>query len=313
MKFVLLGFGVIFLLILALGAYVFWNACARRKELPWLVEEEIKRTSYAKYYDCMKDAEQWLQDHNQKDVYITSDDGLKLRARWIENKNPVGTILFAHGYRSTPLLDFGVAYPFYYEMGFNILIPDQRSHGKSQGRFITFGVKECKDFLCWINYHNEQLGKYPILLSGLSMGASTVMYLADEDLPKNVGGIIADCGFTSPKDILGCVFKSVTHLPAGIAIWATNLFARLIAGFSLNQKDSRKSLSKNKLPILMVHGKDDDFVPCWMTEEGYAVCAGDKQLLLVDGAGHGVSFLEDPEAYTALLHKMIEKVLAKNN
>ena len=311
MKIAVLVLGLIIFSILALGAYVFWTACARRKELPWLVEEEIKRTSYAKYYDCMKDADAWLRAHNQKDVYITSEDGLRLRARWIENENPVGTILFAHGYRSTPILDFGVAYPFYYEMGFNILIPDQRAHGESQGRFITFGVKECKDFLRWIDYHNQHLGKYPLLLSGLSMGAATVMYLADEDLPENVGGIIADCGFTSPKDILGCIFTRVTHMPSAIAIYATDIFARLIAGFSLYKKDSRKTLAKNKLPILLVHGKDDDFVPCTMTEEGYEACSGNKHLLLVDGAGHGVSFLKDPDGYITLLHKMITVVLEK--
>ena len=311
MKIVLLVLGTGLLLILAVGAYVFWAACTRKKELPWLVEEEIKKTSYAKYYGCMSNADQWLRDHNQKDVYVTSEDGLRLRARWIEHENPVGTILFAHGYRSTPLLDFGVAYPFYYELGFNILIPDQRSHGKSQGRFITFGVKESKDMLCWIKYHNRKLGKCPMVLSGLSMGASTMMYLADEELPDNVGAIIADCGFTSPKDILSCVFTNVTHLPAAVAIWATDIFARLIAGFSLNQKDSRKTLAKNKLPILLVHGKDDDFVPCYMTEEGYASCAGEKELLLVDGAGHGVSFLIDPDGYTALIVKLIGNIINK--
>lgn len=307
MKIVLLVLGVVLFLIFAVGAYTFWSACARKKELPWLVKEEIERTSYAKYYGCIKNADQWLRDHNQKDVYITSEDGLKLHGRWIEQEKAVGTIIFAHGYRSTPLLDFGVAYPFYYEMGFNILIPDQRCHGKSEGSFITFGVKESKDFLCWIQYHNQQFGKLPIILSGLSMGASTVMYLADEDLPENVGGIIADCGFTSPKEIISCVFKNVTHLPATIAIWVADIFARLIAGFSLDQKDSRRTLAKNKLPILLVHGKDDDFVPCWMTEEGYDTCAGDKSLLLVDGAGHGVSFLIDPDAYTDLIVKLLRK------
>ena len=311
MKYVLLGLGILLILILALGAYVFWTACARRKELPWLVKDEIKRTAYAKYYECMKDADQWLRDHNQKDVYITSDDGLKLHALWIAHDNPVGTILFAHGYRSTPLLDFGVAYPFYYEMGFNILVPDQRSHGKSQGKFITFGVKESKDFLCWTKYHNQKLSNCPVVLSGLSMGASTVMYLADEPLPDNVAAIIADCGFTSPKEIIGSVFKKVTHLPPMIAIWATDIFSRIVAGFSLNEKDSRRTLAKNKLPILLVHGKDDDFVPCRMTEEGYEACAGNKKLLLVDGAGHGVSFLKNPDGYSALIVEMLNRVINK--
>lgn len=312
MTIFLLVVGALLLLILASGAYVFIVACARKKDLPWLVETQIKKTSYGKYYECMKDADQWLRSHNAQDVYINSDDGLRLHGLWVANENPVGTILLAHGYRSTPLLDFGVAYPFYYELGFNILVPDQRAHGKSQGRFITFGVKESNDMLCWIRYHNRANGQSPMVLSGLSMGASTVMYLADETLPENVKAIIADCGFTSPKDILSCVFTKVTHLPATVAMWATDIFARLIAGFSLSQKDSRITLAKNKLPILLVHGKDDDFVPCRMTEEGYAACTGRKELLLVDGAGHGVSFLVAPDRYTALIIKHLDGIINNN-
>ena len=305
--FCILGF--VILLTLASGAYVFTTACLRKKELPWLLENEIKKTTYGKYYECMKDADEWLQDHNVQDVYITSDDRLRLRARWVPAENAVGTVLFAHGYRSTPILDFGVAFPTYHEMGFNILVPDHRCHGKSEGRFITFGVKESKDMCRWIDYHNSTFGMFPVLLSGMSMGASTVMYMADEPLPENVKAIIADCGFTTPKDILSSVFKSVTHLPAAPSIWATDLFARLFAGFSLTEKDTRKTLTENKLPILIVHGEKDDFVPCYMSKEAYAACGGPKKLLLVKGADHGVSFLVEPDKYTNEINAIVDKLI----
>ncbi len=304
--------GALFLLFFVSGGYVFAVACLRRKELPWLVEKEIKNTTYGKYYTCMRDADQWLRDHNAQDVYVTSKDGLRLHGLWVENKNPVATILLAHGYRSTPLLDFSVAYPFYWELGFNILVPDQRCHGKSEGRYITFGVKESGDMLQWIAYHNQKMESIPIVLSGLSMGASTVMYLADEHLPKNVKAIIADCGFTSPKDILSSVFTDVTHLPAGFSILSTDLFARVFAGFSLTQKDSRKTLSKNHLPILIVHGIKDDFVPHWMSKEGFAACNGQKELLLVEGAGHGVSFLVEPDRYQNAIMKLLNNSIIQN-
>ena len=283
------------------GGYVFWAACARRKELPWLVEEEIKKTSYGKYYDYIVAADQWLRDHKTRDLEIISYDGLKLHGIWIPADNAKGTILLAHGYRSTKLVDFGVAFEYYHSLGLNILVPDQRSHGKSQGRYITFGVKESKDMLQWVQYHNSQLGDWQLILSGLSMGASTVMYLADKDLPENVKGIIADCGFTSPKAIISQVFRTVTHLPAAPSVWIADKFAQLFAGFSLAGEDSRKSLAASRVPILIVHGKDDHFVPCWMSEQGYAACTGPKHLLLVDGAGHGVSFIVDTERYTALI------------
>lgn len=296
----------LFLLVLVSGAYVFVVACVRRKDLPWLVEEEIKKTSFGKYYPFIVKSHQWLLDHNAEDVYTTSEEGLKLHGLWIPAADAKGTVLFAHGYRSTMLVDFGLAFDYYHNAGMNLLIPDQRSHGKSQGRYITFGVKESDDMRMWIAFHNECFGSYPMILSGISMGASTMMYLANEQLPDNVKGIIADCGFTSPKEIISKVFRSVIHLPVVPTIWITGLFARIFAHFSLDEKDSRRTLSKSNLPILMIHGTDDDFVPCEMTKEAYAACTGDKQILLVEGAGHGVSFLVDRDGYSALIQKFLE-------
>lgn len=302
--FVLLSF---VLLILLSGAYMFIVGCVRKSDLPWLVEEEIKKTSYGRFYDYMVSADRWLKEHEAQEVTITSDDGLRLYGLWIPAQQPKGTILLAHGYRSTKLADFSVAYDYYHRQGMNILVPDQRSHGKSQGRYITFGVKESTDMLRWIEFHNRELGRYPLILSGLSMGASTMLYLADQDLPENVKGLIADCGFTSPKDILASVFRRVIHLPAAPTIWAAELFARLFGGFSLYGKDTRKSLAHSKIPVFMIHGTGDDFVPCDMTRQGYDACTSEKQLLLVEGAEHGLSFLEDTETYTAMLEQFLRK------
>lgn len=295
-----LFFSVLLMLVFS-GGYLFWASCVRRKEIPWLVEEEIKKTSYGKYYEYIVAADKWLRDHKTEDLEIISYDGLKLFGTWVPVENAKGTILLAHGYRSAKFVDFGIALEYYHSLGLNILLPDQRSHGKSQGKYITFGVKECRDMLQWIRFHNSQFGNYQIILSGLSMGASTVLYLADQDLPNNVKGIIADCGFTSPKAIISHVFKNVTHMPAVLSVWFADIFARVFAGFSFSEKDSRVALSNARIPVLIVHGKDDHFVPCWMSEQGYAACTGPKHLLLVDGAGHGVSFIVDTERYKSMI------------
>ena len=192
---------------------------------------------------------------------------------------------------------------FYRSYGLNILLPDQRAHGKSEGRLITFGVKECRDVKEWIYWVNSRCGELPVILSGLSMGASTVMYLADEELPTNVKGIVADCGFTSPWEIISAVFRNATHLPASPSLWIAEGFARVFGGFSLRQKDSRKVLKNSKLPLLIVHGTADAFVPCEMTRQGYEACTGEKEMFLVEGAEHGLSFLKDGARYK-------EKVLA---
>ena len=301
--------GAVLLLVIVSGIYVFIAACVRRKELPWLVEEEINKTSYVKYYHLMADADKWLKGHQVEDVYITSDDGLKLHALLIPADNPKGTMLFAHGYRSTILLDFGLVFEFYRNQGMNLLVPDQRCHGKSEGTFITFGVKESRDMKNWIDFHNKTFGNYPIVLSGLSMGASTMMYLADQQLPNNVKGIIADCGFTSPRAILDTVFRSVIHLPSGPTLFITDVLTRFIAGFSLDEKDSRDILTNCKLPIFMVHGEKDGFVPCSMTHDGFAACREPKKLLLVKEADHGVSFLVDKERYINMILEFLSEII----
>ncbi len=297
----------LFVLILLSGGYVFLVACVRRKELPWSVDEELAKTPYGKHIQNIRIGEQFLREHNARPVEMITFDGLKLHAMWVPAKTPRGTMLFAHGYRSNKLVDFSLAFEFYHSIGMNLLIPDQRAHGKSEGRFITFGVKESRDMERWIDFHNENFGAYPIILSGLSMGASTMLYLVDRTLPENVKGIIADCGFTSPKDILSNVFRSVTHLPAAPTLWVTGLFTRLIAGFGLNEKDTRKSLAGSRLPVFMVHGVDDGFVPCDMTRQGYAACTGKKKILLVEGADHGVSFLVDRQRYTEMIREFLRE------
>ena len=297
------------LLILLSGGYVFLKACVRRKELPWMIEEEIKKTNYAKYYNCILASDAWLKEHRAQDIYVESRDGLKLHGFWIPAEDPKGTVLLAHGYRSTFLVDFGLAFAFYHALGMNILVPHQRAHGASEGRYITFGVKESEDMLCWIRFHNRIFGNYQMILSGMSMGASTVLYLADQNLPENVKCLIADCGFSSPNAILDKVFRSVTHLPSGPSLWAADLFAKTFAGFSLKQKDSRAVLANARIPVMLVHGLADDFVPSCMSKQAFDACASEKELLLVENASHGVSFLVDRETYTRRVIAFLEKHL----
>ena len=159
----------------------------------------------------------------------------------------------------------------------------------------------------WIEYHNANNGEIPVLRAGVSMGASSMLYLADKDLPTNVRGIIADCGFNSPKDIISEVFHRVIHLPAVPTIWVTELLARMFADFSLYEKDSRKILANSRLPVLLVHGTEDGFVPCEMSRAGFASCREPKHLLIVEGADHGVSFLKDTDGYTNAVKNFIEK------
>lgn len=296
----------ILLLILAVGGYVFYAACLRRRELDWLDLEQLRKVNREAYYQAAVDSDRWLRKQNAQDVSITSHDGLRLWGKWIPAENPKGTVIMAHGYRSTMLIDCHLGFELFHRLGWNILAPVQRSHGRSQGKYITFGVKESRDMEGWIAYLNTR-ERLPVVLFGISMGASTMLYLADRELPKNVKAIIADCGFTSPAAIIGAVYRKVVHLPPGPVLWAASLWARIFGGFGLWERDSRKSLKHSRLPVLLVHGTADTFVPCQMTREAYDACADPKELLLVEGAEHGLSFVADGLRYTAAVIEFLKK------
>lgn len=308
----MLVFAIVLLVILAfcfgVGAYIFFLACGRGKEVNWSDEEAVKASPFGQYYTHIQEGRQWLQAHNARDVFMTNRDGLRLHASWIPAENAKGTVIFAHGFHSCGLSDFSLAFDLYHNMDMNILLLTHRTHSPSQGKYITFGVTESQDMQEWITYHNEQLSTCPILCSGLSMGAATVMYLAGMDLPDNVRGFVADCGFTSPREIISHVFTQKTHLPTWPFLWAADICARMFAGFSLNERHTTQTLARNTRPILLVHGLEDDFVPAEMTRRSFEACAGDKMLLLVEGADHGVSFLVAREAYLEKIRQLVEKV-----
>ena len=291
----------VIILLLFSGGYVFFTACAKKHDIDWLDEQAVSNTPNAQYYPYMVTSACWLKNHNAQDVYTTAEDGVQLHALWIPAKNSKGTVLMAHGYRSTMLLDFHLGFELFHQLGFDILVPEQRTHGQSGGKYITFGVKESRDMYQWIRYHNRHLSLKSVVLYGISMGASTMLYLADKKLPNNVRGIIADCGFTSPARIISSVYKSVLHLPAMPSVLVADLYARLLGGFSLWACDTRKTLCGSKLPVLMIHGQSDGFVPYEMTAQGFEVCTAPKELLLVPGAEHGMSFIVDGLRYTAMV------------
>lgn len=288
-------------MLLGAGYYVFRTACRRVKELPWQDAAALQSTMWAPLASRIHESFDWLEKHNARDVYLDSDDGLKLHGLWIPRVDAVGSILLFHGYRSCPQSDFSMVLDFYHRLGFNLLLADQRSHGKSEGKFITFGIWEHRDVLRWIQWHNASYGNQELFLGGMSMGATTVLLAAGEDLPENVRGITADCGFTTPARIIGREIRKQTHLPPKPLLLLAEPFARLLGKFSLWEDSTVKAMKKCRVPVLMIHGTGDNFVPCDMSKEAYAACRAEKYLILVEGAGHGLSYVVDqPRCQSAL-------------
>ncbi len=304
-------FIILILLILAvLGAsiYFFFFALVRRKKIMDITNSR----SWQKYADLIREGRAWIENKEHDKVEIESFDGLKLRGRFLPNGDSKKTILLMHGYRSCGKNDFGCVAEYYYSLGFNLLIVDQRAHGESEGRYITFGVRERYDCTGWVKYLNSRIGEdSDIFLDGISMGAATVLMASGLDLPENVRGIIADCGFTSPYDIFCHVLKRDYHLPPFPLIYTTDLLSRIFAGFSFKEYSTVEAMKKNKLPVIFVHGEDDTFVPARMSIQTHDACTAEKEISIVSGARHGMSYLVDTENCQKKIKAFFERYSTK--
>ncbi len=298
---------VLVILALAVGYGAFRVACVWGRNIDPLLEQTYRQGVYAKNGDILYENALALSKIPAEDLYITSYDGLRLHARLLPMENAKGTIAMFHGFHSFGDADFGCAVPLLREMGYQLLLVDERAHQGSEGRYLTYGVKERRDVQAWAR---EMAGRvdpgHPIYLQGISMGAATVLMAADLPMPENVRGIVADCGFTSPAEIVGKVIRQF-RLPVFPLLYLIELWCRLLAGFSLWGYSTVQALDRSRLPVLFVHGKKDNLVPWEMTQRSSEACCTEKTVLYVEDAGHGESFLVDRPACEAALRTFFEK------
>jgi fermentation-respiration switch protein FrsA (DUF1100 family) len=188
---------------------------------------------------------------------------------------------------------------------------DQRAHGKSDGKTISFGILERQDVLSWANYAVERFGEdVKILLYGVSMGGATVLMASDLELPETVCGIIADCPYSSPQDIITKVAGEL-GLPRKPAAALCSIGAWLYGRFRIGDGSALDSVRHTKLPILLLHGEEDQLVPCRMSREIYDACGADKELQTFPGASHGMCYLEDPQRYEAIVGAFLSRCLRR--
>lgn len=243
--------------------------------------------------------EAWFKDSNNRQMLtMTSQDGLRLSAIYLPAETATGkTAIIAHGYmgNAETMADYA---KIYHDLGYNVLVPDARGHGESQGDYIGFGWPERKDYLQWINQIIDRNGSQEtITLYGISMGAATVMMTSGEELPENVTSIIEDCGYTSVNAELGYQLDQLFDLPAFPLMNVTSLVTKLRAGYWFGEADAVKQLAKNTRPIFFIHGDADTFVPYEMLDTLYNATTAPKEKWVVAGAEHAKSYQMDPEAY----------------
>lgn len=252
---------------------------------------------YEPYKEQMTQWQKSARDMGYKEFQITSFDGLKLYGMYFECKPGAPMEIMFHGYRGCAMRDMAGGIERAFSVGRNVLLVEQRTSRESEGHVITFGIKEHRDVLSWVDFAVNHFGPdVKIILTGISMGAATVMMAAGCDLPPQVVGVLADCGYTSPERIIKVIIRQL-HLPIFPIYHLIKLGARLWGRFDLEEYSPIEAMRKCKLPILFAHGESDNLVPCYMSQENYDACASPKCLLTVPGAGHGLAYGVEPERY----------------
>lgn len=252
----------------------------------------------------------WLiKDSNYINTYITSSDNLKLHAYEVKNENKTDKwAIVVHGYTSEGKLLSSKA-KHLYNMGYNVLVPDLRSHGTSEGNYIGMGWDDRLDIIDWINYIVKNNPKSEIALHGTSMGSATVLMVSGEKLPSNVKAMVADCGYTSVYDEFSYQLKQLFNLPAFPIMNFSDVVTHIRAGYCLNDASAINQVKKSTTPILYIHGDKDGFVPYYMMDELYNATNSEKEKLTIEGGEHANSDLVNPKLYWSTVNSFLEKYI----
>lgn len=277
-----------------------------KKRIP-LKEDEYEIPNGEIYEQHRTQMEEWVKKSRtmpHKNFEIKSHDGLTLRGRYYQYREGAITEILFHGYRGNAERDLSGGIERCFSLGRNVLIVDHRASGTSDGRVITFGIKEHIDCLKWIDFAIDHFGNdVRLIITGISMGAATVMMAAGEKLPKNVICALADCGYNTAKEII-CKVIDEMKLPSKLIYPFVRLGAIIFGGFDPDSNSPEKALKNSNVPVIFIHGNNDAFVPCDMSRRLYEICTSKKKkFVTIDGAGHGLAYPVNKEKYVESLRE----------
>lgn len=282
------------------------------------VERAIKMsgTDWSQYAPIMEERKSFMLAQPHSDIQQISYDGLRLHATYFapinDKQGKKRAVICFHGYTSEGIADYIGLSDYYLKNGYAMLLPDARAHGSSEGEYVGFGCLDRKDALVWINWIIGQCGEdVEIVLHGTSMGGATVLMASGLDLPSQVKGIVSDCGFTSPKEVFTHVLKNMYHLPAFPVIPGADILNRRLAGYGMDECNAKREVKNAKVPILFIHGSNDNFVPAAMCDELYECCSAPKRKLIVEGASHAESYYKATDEYENALNGFFDELVFK--
>ena len=303
---IILGVVIVLALMIVLISYLCFRMAFYSPDRPAIPSDAIDIPEGAAYEEFREDMEKWARDLRampHEEMSITSFDGLALRGKFYEYAPNAPIELMFHGYRGTAERDLSGGVERCFRLGRSALLVDQRGCSDSEGNVISFGINEHRDCLAWLDFAIQRFGKdVKIILTGISMGASTVLMVSDQALPPNVLGILADCGFSSAKDIIKKVIRQM-GLPAELGYPFVKLGAKLFGHFDLEAHSAVEAVKNATVPVIFFHGDGDDYVPCEMSRINYEACTSKKKLVIIPRAGHGLSYPVAPDTYLNALRE----------
>ena len=254
-------------------------------------EKDLMRPTSKRYIEERKPYMKEMEKLQFKELSIISFDNLTLYG-YLLRGNPKEVVICVHGYKSSMEEDFCDRLEIYRKRGSTVLLLNDRAHGKSEGDYLGFSEHDKRDVARWVQLINNMYDDPKIYLHGVSMGGAT--------------GIIDDCGFNSIVGISKHLIKDIYHLPYfpfGDLAW---FWSVIITGISFNTSLGEDCVRNTDIPIHFIHGKEDHYVPCSMSENMYEACASPKELLLVDGCGHAAAYLMAKDEYTAAVNRLMD-------
>lgn len=290
------------------GYVIFLRVCKRRPERPDTFEGMFNENKLSLSTEArLREDYDWFDKNRTDEISITSMDGLKLYATVINAKKesaPKGVVIIFHGYRSSARRDTCMQMRILHEAGYHLIVADQRAHGRSEGKYICYGTKERFDAMAWRKKAADIFGKdMPTALMGLSMGGATVLMasaLADSS-DKALRCVVADCPFSSPWDIVSYVIWKRHRIYPKPILFFVNFWCRALAKFDLTHPTSAKCASSTHLPILIIHGDRDGYVPHHHSVDIVNASPKKSKLSLFENADHGEAIFYDEERYTTEL------------
>ncbi|QIK54303.1 alpha/beta hydrolase [Dysgonomonas sp. HDW5B] len=308
-KIFLAVFVVLLAIVVGGGIYMFGVSLDRK------VTSTDEEGAYAFLYDHDPNLKLWVDSLRResalRDTFIVADDGSKLHALYVRSaiESP-NTALIIHGYTDNSIRMLMIGHLYNKEMNYNILLPDLRAHGKSDGEYIQMGWKDRLDILKWIDVTKGIYGDTTrMVIHGISMGAATTMMTSGEDLPENIKCFVEDCGYTSVWDEFKHKLKDEYGLPAFPILHTASLYAQAKVGWNFKEASALEQLKKSKLPMFFIHGDKDTYVPTWMVNKLYEAKQGDKELWVVPGVEHANAYWDYTDEYVAKTNQFVSKYI----